>query len=154
VIVPVGASGAEELILAVAVIGLPNTCVVDESVSVRPVTPGVMVTLVSADVLAVKFVSPEYWTVTECGPTLSNEVVKLPVPVASKAVIPSEFVPSKNCTVPVGVPPAAGVTLAVRVVVVPNAVLAAEVFNAVVVVARATLKDVLEMDAVKLVSPE
>jgi hypothetical protein len=53
VIVPVRVPGAPELMLAVAVTGLPKTGVVVDTMSARLVTAGVMVTLTADDIPAV-----------------------------------------------------------------------------------------------------
>ena len=65
------------------------------------------------EVLPLKFVSPLYVAVIECDPAVSNDVLKAVAPAFSMPV-PIEAVPSKNVTVPVGVPPVP-VTVAVNV---------------------------------------
>jgi hypothetical protein len=61
-------------------------------------------------VLVVKFVSPPYTAVIECGPTASALVLNVATPPLSVPV-PIVVRPSLNVTVPVGVP-APGVTAA------------------------------------------
>ena len=63
------------------------------------------------DVLAALSVSPPYAAVMLCGPTASDDVVRVAVPEASVPV-PSVVLPSRNVTVPVAV---AGETVAVNV---------------------------------------
>jgi hypothetical protein len=60
--------------------------------------------------------------VIEFEPTLSAEEVMLTVPFESSVPIPSEFIPFRNSTVPVGVPEPGlmAVTVAVKVTVAPE----------------------------------
>ena len=60
------------------------------------------VSTVALEVWPLKLVSPEYCSVIELAPIRQCLVVTLPEPLVSVAV-PSEVVPLKNWTVPVGV---------------------------------------------------
>jgi hypothetical protein len=73
------------------------------------------------DVLPRKFASSAYVTVMECEPGLSEEVVNVACP-PLKVPVPRIAGPSKNVTVPVGVPAAGaiGVIVAVRVTDCPT----------------------------------
>jgi hypothetical protein len=57
--------------------------------------------------------------VRECVPTDRLEVVSEAAPLL-KAAVPRETEPSKNCTVPVAVPPPLTPTLAVKVIAWPT----------------------------------
>src|SRR2546422_3843516 len=65
--------------------------------------PWLTVCVSAADVLLVKLLLPVYVAVIERVPALTAEVVSEAVPLLSVAV-PSSVDPSKNCTLPVGVP--------------------------------------------------
>jgi hypothetical protein len=65
-----------------------------------------------AEVLAANVVSPKYFAVMECGPAARAEM-ETEACFALSVVLPMTFAPSKNWTVPVGVPVA--VTVAVKV---------------------------------------
>lgn len=82
----------------------------------------VIVWLSAADVLPVKFVSPVYWAVIECAPTESALVVSVAWRAALSVAVPSEVVPSRKVTVPVGVPlpGATTFTVAVKVTACPT----------------------------------
>ena len=119
-------------------VGVPTPAAAAEMVAVRatlwPKTgeAGVVVTtavveacptvsIVGEEVWPVKLVSPEYVAVIELLPSASPVAEMLPTPPESVAV-PSDVVPLKNWTVPVGVP-APGLTaetVAERVMVCPN----------------------------------
>jgi hypothetical protein len=58
--------------------------------------------------------SPEYFAVIECDPAARVEVVSVALP-ALKVPVPIEFVPSRNETVPDGVPGEVLLTVAVNV---------------------------------------
>ncbi len=75
---------------------------------------GLDVTETAVDVLAAKFGSPRYCAVSESVPTGSVVVVRTAVLPLSLAV-PSEVVPTKNCTEPVGVPEPGATTATVAV---------------------------------------
>ena len=89
-----------------------------------------------AVVWPMKLVSPEYCTVIELAPSGKRVVAMLPVPLASVAM-PSEVVPLKNWTVPVGVPApgATACTVAARVTLCPKTGVVVDGMNVVVVVA-------------------
>jgi len=95
--------------------------------------------------------------VIECVPTLSVDVVKVATPPLFNVPVPSAVVPSRNVTVPVGVPEVLGVIVAVNVTGEPLDAETAELINAVLVataafgvMVSATAADVL---AAKLESP-
>jgi hypothetical protein len=73
-------------------------------------------------VLATKFVSPPYCAVSECVPTLSEEVANVATPLPFAKLAPSTVAPSKKVIVPVGVPEpgAIALTVAVSVTVSPG----------------------------------
>jgi hypothetical protein len=53
--------------------------------------------------------------VIECDPVVSDDVDSFAIPLEFRVFVPSELAPSKNVTVPVGVPLALLVTVAVNV---------------------------------------
>ena len=69
--------------------------------------------MIELDVLAVKLVSPLYFAVMECDPAdkLASESCAA---LLETVAVPKDVVPSKNVTVPVGVPPLEGCTVAVN----------------------------------------
>ena len=73
------------------------------------------VSVSAADVLPVKFVSPEYFAVIEWVPIASDDVLSVACPFAPSAPVPICAAPSKNTTVPVGVPVVELKTVAVSV---------------------------------------
>jgi hypothetical protein len=75
----------------------------------------------TAEVLTEKFVSPPYCAVSECVPAVSAEVASVAAPLLFSDPVPSAVVPSKNVTVPVGVPVpgAIAVKVAVSVTIPP-----------------------------------
>ena len=73
----------------------------------------------TAEVLAEKFVSPPYCAVSECVPAASAEAANVATPLLFRDPVPSAVEPSKKVTVPVGVPGAVAVTIAVSVTVPP-----------------------------------
>jgi hypothetical protein len=75
--------------------------------------------VIGLDVLLWKLASPPYVAVRVWVPTLNPEMVSDPLPLVIVDV-PSKIVPSKNETVPVGVPPLGPVTVAVSVTGWPN----------------------------------
>ena len=62
-----------------------------------------------------KFASPPYDAVMVCEPGVRDDVLKVQEPAPADVPVPSEFVPSKNVTVPVGVPLNCGETVAMKV---------------------------------------
>ena len=103
--VPVGVPvpGLTAITLAVIVTVCPKTGELGVDVTFAVVDACPTVSVVAVEVWPVKFVSPEYCTVIEFAPSASVLVAMLPVPLARVAV-PSEVVPLKNWTVPVGCP--------------------------------------------------
>jgi hypothetical protein len=75
----------------------------------------------AADVLLLKLLSPAYETVIVWLPTVRDELAKVALP-ELKLDVPSVATPSKNVTVPVGVPEpgATALTVAVKVTDWPN----------------------------------
>ncbi len=116
VTVPVGVPDAL-LTVAVKVTACPNTDGLSEEITLVLVEIPFTVCVSAAEVLGSNAESPRYEAVMECEPTLSAEVESVADPAFSVAV-PSEIVPSKNSTVPVGVPPVP-VTLAVKATCCP-----------------------------------
>ena len=72
--------------------------------------------LTPVDVLTLKLLSPLYAAVMPWVPAVSAEVEKLATPPLS-AELPSCVLPSRNVTVPEGMPPVPGATVAVKVTV-------------------------------------
>jgi hypothetical protein len=70
------------------------------------------VSVTAVDALAVKLPSPLYFAVMECKPTDKLDSESWAILLETEAV-PKDVVPSRNVTVPVGVPPADGTTTAV-----------------------------------------
>ena len=68
-----------------------------------------------AEPLDWKFASPPYDAVMVCEPGVRDDVLKVQEPAPADVPVPSEFVPSKNVTVPVGVPLNCGETVAMKV---------------------------------------
>ena len=84
------------------------------------VTVGVALLTVCASALdfaALKFVSPPYDAVIECDPPPNDAVANFALPLLNVPVL-SVVVPSRNVTVPVGVPPEPDTT-AVKVTELP-----------------------------------
>lgn len=71
--------------------------------------------LKAVEVLVANLESPLYAAVIECVPTVSVEVVNVATAPLVKARVPSEAVPSRNVTIPVGIPEVEEVTVAVNV---------------------------------------
>jgi hypothetical protein len=95
--------------------------------------------------------------VIECVPTVSVDVVKVATPWLFNVPVPSAVVPSRKVTVPIGVPEALDVIVAVNVTGEPPDAEAAELINAAVVavVALGVMVSVTAADvlAAKLESP-
>ena len=72
-------------------------------------------------ILGLKLLSPPYWAVIEWLPALKLEVVNVAVS-CDRVPVPMVVAPSRNVTVPVGVPApgAVGVTVAVNVTACPR----------------------------------
>ena len=68
----------------------------------------------AAEVLVPKVESPEYFAVIECEPALRADVVNVALP-ALKVPLPIALAPSRNETVPDGVPGEVLLTVAVNV---------------------------------------
>jgi hypothetical protein len=146
---------AVELTPAVSVTGWPTTDGLGEAATVV-VVAGNTVCVKTGEVLVSKLVSPWYTAVIEFAPTLSAEEVMLTVPFESSVPVPSEVVPFRNWTVPVGVPEPGltAVTVAVIVTLAPEFDGLGTTFTAVLEFALATVSgtatDVLPA---KFVSP-
>ncbi len=106
----------EEETWAVKVTDLPTADGFALEVSVAEVAAGFTICARVEEVLARKLESPLYFAEMECEPARSevDAVVRVATPPDSVA-LPSEVLPSKKVTVPVGVPPNAGATAAVNV---------------------------------------
>jgi hypothetical protein len=91
-------------------------------------------------VLATKFESPPYCAVSECVPAVNAEVAKVATPLLFKDPVPSAVAPSKKVIVPVGVPVADAVTVAVSVTVAPGTEGFTSAVSAVAVEACITVK--------------
>ena len=90
-----------------------------------------------AEVLATNVASPLYLALIECDPALRVAMAIVACAVASRLPVPIVFVPSKNVTLPVGVPADVLLTLAVNVTVCPVLAGLAEDVTVVVVLAVA-----------------
>src|SRR5215467_1631028 len=88
--------------------GLFGVTVIDTGVG------GAFTTCVNAPLLPPKFASPPYCADIEWEPTASADVGNCACPFAPNATCPSCVVPSRNVTVPVGVPVVCEVTVAVK----------------------------------------
>src|SRR5262249_34417291 len=122
VTVPVGvpAPGGLAFTVAVKVIAWPNTDGLTELVTAVELFALLTVCVMAAEVLAVKFASPAYVTVIVWFPTASERVLKVALPAVS-VPLPMLAPPSRNVTVPLGVPvPELAVTVAVNVTAWPN----------------------------------
>ena len=102
--------------------------------------------------LPAKVALPAYWAVRVCDPALRALVVIDACPPASRVSVPSDVTPSKNSTVPVGVP-APEVTVAVIVTDCPKLDGLGEEVTAVVVLAALTVSDALTPLTIRLVTP-
>jgi hypothetical protein len=90
------------------------------------------------ELLEVKFASPLYDAVMECGPTARDAVVSVAIPEASRDPEPRVVELSENVTVPVGAPPGE-VTVAVKVTAWPKTDGFAEERSVVVVAGLSTV---------------
>lgn len=86
---------------------------------------------IAVEVLPRKLVSPEYFAVIEWIPTDSDEVMNAACPFTFSVPVPICMLPSKNCTVPVGVPVVELETVAVNVTDCPKVAGLAEDMSAV-----------------------
>jgi hypothetical protein len=118
VTVPVGvpAPGDTGATVAVNVTDWPKTAGFAEEVTLVVVAVWLTVWATTADVLAVKLVSPLYTAVMLWEPAPSDEVLNVAVP-PPIVPVPKVVVPSLNVTVPVGIPAPGdtGTTVAVNV---------------------------------------
>src|SRR5262245_6267257 len=138
VTVPVGvpAPGATAATLAEKVTAWPVTAGLTDDPRVSVVAAGLTVTIVAAEVLAAKPVTPKKEAVSAWLPT-NSDVVRVARPVASSGAEPSRVLPSRKKTVPIGVP-AGEVTVAVSVSNCPRTAVASDELSVVVVGASAT----------------
>jgi hypothetical protein len=113
-----------------------NTDGFSELDSIIETLPNVTVCVSGVAVLELKLVSPEYKAVMEWLPADNVAVETVAVPVPDRLAVPSVIVPpSRNVTVPVGVPLTWGVTVAVNATVCPKTDGFSELATVVVVVA-------------------
>lgn len=136
---PVGVVVPEAAVtVAVKVMALPGLMLVEEAVRVVVVVvaPGEAVTvmLTAPDVDWEKSVLPVNSAVTESEPTTRVLVEYVATPELLRVALPRLVIPCMKFTVPVGVP-SPEVTVAVRVMLVPEAMLLEEADNFVVVTA-------------------
>ena len=139
VTIPVGTVVPEAgVTVAVKVTNCPTPDgLADDATAVVVDTSAAFTTCDSDDVLGAKLPSPPYDAVIECVPWVSAAVANVAVPVLSSAPVPSVVAPSKNVTVPVGVPvPDVGATVTVNVTDCPTADGLAEELSVVVVAAN------------------
>ena len=122
VTVPVGVPPLPATV-AVNVTDCPNTDGFAEDTTVVVVEACVTVCVRVEEVLPVKFASPLYVAVIECGPNVNDDVANVATPLPFSVPVPSVATPSLNVTVPIAVPdpePEA-VTVAVKVTDCPTA---------------------------------
>jgi hypothetical protein len=80
------------------------------------------VSAIITDVLSLKFSSPAYTAVMECGPSARVDVGNVANPNTSTGKVPNIVEPSKKLTLPVGFPVVVEAGLAVNFTAVPNPV--------------------------------
>jgi hypothetical protein len=100
---------AEEMIVALAAAGTGGA-------------PGSTIWVKTADVPAIKFTSPLYTAEIACDPAVRPETLSVACPLESRTLLPRLVEPSRNVTLPLGVPLAGAgtVTVAVRTTGWPN----------------------------------
>src|SRR5262249_15276197 len=103
--VPVGvpAPGLDAATVAASVTDRPKTDGAGAAVSVASAPAWLPLCASAGEPLEVKLVSPRYVPVIELAPVGSEEPDRVAVPLV-KVAVPSDVVPLKNSTVPVGVP--------------------------------------------------
>jgi hypothetical protein len=157
VTLPVGVPPPEGMTTAVIVLLPPPVAGDGAAVNVSVVVAAPIVTLAAPDVDELKLVVAPYVAVSdECVPVDNEVVVKTAWPPLRLAV-PSVVAPSEKVTVPVGMVVDDGViaTIAVNVIVAPNAPLAGAAVSEVVVLDGVIRKALVEaFDPAKFVEPE
>ena len=133
------APGATGATTAEKVTPAPNTLGFTEEIEVTVVAALLTVCDNGDELLEVKFASPLYDAVMECGPTARDAVVSVAVPEASRDPEPRLIALSENVTVPVGAPPGE-VTMAEKETDWPKTDGFAEDRSAVVVAGLSTVK--------------
>jgi hypothetical protein len=100
----------------------PNTAGLTEEPSAVVVAARLTVCVKAGDVLPVKLLLPPYTAVSAWLVAAKLEVTKLACPELFRVSVPSVVLPSRNVTVPVGVPAhgATGLTVAVNATAWPN----------------------------------
>src|SRR6516165_2706304 len=138
VTVPVGvpAPGPTAATVAVKVTDWPVTAGLTDDFRATVVAAGLTVTVVAAEVLAAKPLTPKKEAVSAWLPT-NSDVGSVAWPVPSSGTEPSSVLPSLKKTVPIGVP-AGEVTVAVSVSNCPTTAVAIDVLSVVVVGAAGT----------------
>lgn len=113
VTVPVGMPPAEGCTVAVKVMDWPKAAGLRLVASVVAVVARLTVCVRGIDVLAEKLLSPLYFAVMKCELTdkLDSESCAALLETVS---VPKDVLPSRNVTVPVAMPPAAGCSVAVN----------------------------------------
>jgi hypothetical protein len=117
---PVGVPLAALETMAVKVTCCPAVTITAEEVSAVEVAAWTVSLTAVYEVLPVKFVSPKYFAVIEWIPSDKDEVLKAACPDAFSVPVPICMLPSKNCTMPVGVPVVELETVAVNVTDCPR----------------------------------
>jgi hypothetical protein len=144
VTVPVGVTELLDMIVALNVSGLPLDAEAAETASVAVVAIAAaddMVSVVGAEVLPAKTPLPVYLQMIEWVPTVSVDVVKVATAWLFRDPVPSEVVPSKKTTAPVGVPELLDAIVAVNATGAPLDAEAAELTSTAVVAARVMVSD-------------
>lgn len=157
VTVPVGVPPPEPVTVAVKVAAFPTMEGFGEELSATEVDKPLITCDSAVEVLTAKIELPLYFAVIEWVPIASEDVVKVataePGALELKFVVASEVVPSRNVTVPVGVPPEL-LTVAVNVTDWPPADGLAEETSAVAVGIAFTVSVIAEeVTELKFASP-
>jgi hypothetical protein len=146
----------EGVTVAVKVTDWPKTegFVEEVRVVVVAMPEGLIMTETALDVLPVKLGAPEYSAVNESIPTGSVVVVRIAV-LPLRLAVPTDVVPLKNCTVPVGVPAPGATTamVAVSVTVWPEFAVEGVAERPVLVLAWLTISVVDEELVTKFGAP-
>ena len=104
------------LIVIVDVADAPGATADGDKAAAEMLKPGAATaTLATVELLALKLLSPPYAAVMLWVPAVRAPVEKFATPLPLRAELPSEVVPSKNVTMPVGTPAVPGATVAVKV---------------------------------------
>ena len=118
------------------VVGLPGVTVDEAAAETKLKSAPEIVSVRVAEVLALKLALPAYVQVIECAPVARVEVERIATPELS-VTVPSDVAPSRQVTLPVGVP-ALDETVMVRVTGAPEVAGLGEAETVVVLAAELT----------------